>query len=73
MEGHEKYVKKQIMSLNANQLWMSRKLLLKLHASYRMKNLVDVSRSTMTQRLHDVELFNRIDTKKLLISKKNKA
>lgn len=36
------------------------------------ENLADVSRSTVTRRLHDVELFGRIGIKKPLISKKNK-
>lgn len=36
------------------------------------ENLANVSRSTVTRRLHDVGLFGRIGIKKPLISKKNK-
>lgn len=36
------------------------------------ENLADVSCSTVTRRLHDIELFGRIGIKKPLISKKNK-
>jgi len=36
------------------------------------ENLADVSRSTVTRRLHDVGLFGRIGIKKPLISRKNK-
>jgi len=36
------------------------------------ENLADVSRSTVTRRLHDVRLFGRIGIRKPLISKKNR-
>src|SRR5580765_5927910 len=36
------------------------------------ENLANVSRSTVTRKLHDVGLFGRISIKKSLISKKNK-
>jgi hypothetical protein len=64
------FVKIFIVILNANA--DVKKSAAEIARELQDENLADVSRSTVTRRLHDVGFFGRRGIKKPLISKKNK-